>query len=364
MDKQTIFITGGHPTPAIALIEEIRKIHPSWKCYWVGRKYAFEGKNIRSSEYQLVHELGIPFLSCITGRLQRNFTLQTIPSLIKIPLGFFQSLFLILKYRPTRIVSFGGYVAVPVACAGYLLGVPIVTHEQVQHPGLGNRIIGLFAKKICVSFSETVSFFPKSNVVVTGIPIRSGIFSPPAKPSFSYPNSKLPMLYITGGSTGAQSLNDAVFPILHRLIDSWIIIHQTGEVSYSKAHTYKDSLGVSSSRYIIQPFFKISDLSWIYAHAEIILGRSGANTVAEVSALHKKAIFIPLPWAGGDEQKINAHTYALTGNAVVLDQEKVSEQSLEQALQTIKAQSVRIPKELSQDKETSARRMVQVIEAL
>jgi len=148
------------------------------------------------------------------------------------------------------------------------------------------------------------------------------------------------------------------------VIDSWTIIHQTGEVSFDRANEYKKNLGEKGDRYIIQPFFDISDLSWIYAHAEIILGRSGANTVAELSALHKKAIFVPLPWAGGDEQKMNADRYALTGNAMVIEQKHVSEQSLNQAIETLKFQKSIHQNETLTDAKTSAQRLMNVIDAL
>jgi len=334
MNNPTIIVTGGHLTPAQAVIDVLQKKYPSWNIVWVGRKYAFEGTKTQSAEYENIVRLGIPFVSLTTGRLQRKFSFYTIPSLLKIPVGIVQSMLILKKYKPALVVSFGGYIALPVALAAYVLRIPVLTHEQTHHIGASNKIIGLVAKKICVTFPETLSEVPKEKGVLTGLPIRKEIFSPPAKPSFPMPNSRLALLYITGGSTGAQSLNDKLFPFIEKLLESWVVVHQTGEISYKKALKTKESVR-HQERYIIAPFFQGEDVAWLLHHARVVIGRSGANTVAELSAVGTPAVLVSLPWAGGNEQEQNARAYVQTGNAVLLDQDSVSEENVMNTLHTL-----------------------------
>ena len=362
MKDTTILITGGHATPGIAVVEELKKTHPSWKVVWVGRKYAMEGSRAQSGEYQLVSAMDILFINLTTGRLQRRISFYTIPSLLKFPIGILESFQILKKYNPELVVSFGGYIALPIALAAYALGIPILTHEQTHKPGLANAIIGFFAKKICVTFPETLSFVPPKKAVVTGLPIRSEILKPGLHPSFPTPEENIPIVYMTGGSTGAQSLNEKLFPIIPTLVKDMIIIHQTGEASFEKAKKIQKELGVGKSRYIIAPFFQTRDVGWIYHHAAVVVGRSGANTVFEVSALNKPAIFIPLPWAGGDEQTKNAHWLASKGNAIVIQQDTLTIDAFRKALTQLLQQGENISQSSDIVMDKGAVNVVQEIE--
>ncbi|KKS90348.1 MAG: hypothetical protein UV63_C0002G0036 [Microgenomates group bacterium GW2011_GWC1_43_11] len=364
MGNPTILITGGHYTPALAVIEEMQEIHPTWKILWVGRKYAFEGSRVPSSEYTWIRLMGIPFINLTTGRLQRSFSVYTIPSLLRFPIGIMQSLGILWKYKPSLIVSFGGYIALPVAIGAFVFGIPVITHEQTHALGLANSIIARIAKKICVTFPETLSLFPKKKGVLTGLPIRSQLFAPPRAPTFGIPKETLPILYITGGSTGARSLNDKLFPIIPKLLNTMMVIHQTGDVSSQKADGVKKQLKEKTNRYIIAPFFDVKDISWIYQNADVVVGRAGANTVAEVSALNKRAIFIPLPWAGGNEQMKNAEQYQSTGNAIVIKQDAVTDVSVIQAVNTLLGRVKTSSLFSAKNKNTGTSNMVRVIESL
>jgi len=337
MKEKTIIVTGGHQGPAIAVIEEIRKKYPSWHIVWIGRKYSFEGSRVVSPEYELVRSMDIPFESLTTGRLDRSMSAQSFFSFLKIPLGIMQSVRMLRDRQPDCIVSFGGYIAVPVCLAAYLLHIPVITHEQTHALGLANSMIARIARKICVTYPETLSVVPGGKGVLTGLPIRSRIFSPPVRPSFAVPNDPLPILYVTGGSTGAKTLNEKMYAVIPRFIKDMILIHQTGDSSFSEAKILKESLGDHAGRYIIAPFFDVSDIAWIYVHADVVVGRSGANTVAEVSAFRKKAVFIPLPWSGGNEQMVNARHYQKTGNGILLKQADATKASLTDAVYTLLA---------------------------
>lgn len=293
-----LFITGGHATTALAVIDEIKEKHPDWELIFVGRKFAMEGDKEVSEEFRLVKEYAIKFLSLTTGR-SRPFNFP------KILIGFLQSLVYLIKYRPDAILSFGGYIALPVVISGWLLGIPSVTHEQTMELGLANKIISIFAKKVCVSWE-------------IGIPIRKQLFSPPKEPSFAV-DKKLPLIYITGGSTGAQSLNEKIYPVISELVKKFIVVHQTG-----RRFNQKSSL----RNYIIAPYFSVSDLAWIYKHATIVLSRGGANTVGENAALGKVAIFVPLPWSANNEQEKNAQLLVEAGSSELIPQSSLTAKSL------------------------------------
>ena len=319
-NKQTIIICGGHITPAIALIDVLKEkdVH----IVFLGRKYAMEGRRVLSFEYALIREKNIPFIPITAGR-------HTFPSVLKIPVGFFQAFWYCLTHRPSIIVSFGGYVAFPVAVAGWLLGIPVITHEQTLAPGLANNIIARIAKRVCVTFPETVSHFPNGKAVYTGLPMRSELFTPVKKSPFPLSIEKYPLLYITGGGTGAHSLNQLLFPIIPSLLKTYSIIHQTGEVSFPEAQK------IHSDRYITAPNFSLPTVSWIFAHASLVLGRSGANTVMELAALGKVAMLVPLPWSGGGEQEKNAQWLAKNGGAVVVQQSELTPKKIEDNIENI-----------------------------
>lgn len=331
----TIAITGGHVTPALALISEIRRMHPDWNLIWIGRRTALEGVNIESEEYRLIRKQGIRFLALTAGRFTRLWSFKTIYSLVKIPVGYVQALFYVARERPTIIVSFGGYIALPVVAAGAMLGIDCITHEQTHAPGLANRIIARFAKRVCVSFPETRAWFTKTKTVVTGLPIRRELLTA-AKFLQTPVTGSLPVLYITGGGTGAVTLNAVMFPAIRRLTKTFIVIHQTGHPSFAQASRLRDDLPiVQKKHYIIAPYFDIGDLSGVLREAHIVIARAGANTVGELAAIGKVAILVPLPWSAAGEQRENASWLATNGGAVVLDQPGLTDARVQRSIHEI-----------------------------
>ena len=325
--KRKVLICGGHVTPALALIDEL-KSDTTLSIVFIGRKYALEATRHVSAEFTLIAEKGIKFLPITTGRLQREFTVHTIPSLLKIPVGFIQALIYCLRERPDVIVSFGGYVALPVSVAGWLFGIPVITHEQTLSGGLTTQIVGHIAKRICVTFEESITQFPEDKVVFTGLPIRRDIFSSNKKP-YTIDEKRFPVIYVTGGSTGAKTLNDRIFPVVKRLLTDHTVIHQTGELSLPNARATQDSLAVSlRSRYIIEPYIAVGKLAWILKNAEIVISRSGANTTIELAASGSVAILVPLPWSAADEQLLHARWLAHHGGAEVMLQNAMTSESL------------------------------------
>jgi len=336
MDKQEskkkICITGGHLSPAVAVIEEIKARKKPWDIVFVGRAKTSHLNANQSEDKSLVEKMGIPFIAIHAGRFSRFFSLHSFFELFLIPVGFIESFVFCLREKPDCIVSFGGYVGLPVVKAGWLLGIPTIIHEQTHVLGLANKIASEFADKIVLTFPDA-RMQKDTRVSVVGLPLRAAFLHPPKKISFPIPADK-PILYVTGGTTGAASMNDLIFPIIHSFVHTYTVIHQTGQKSYAKALTVLDTISKEEKNsYIPMEYIESGDVAWILRHAHLVIGRSGANTVAEVAAVRKPAVFIPLPWGSHQEQRRNATWYAsIGGDVTIVDQPKTSSEQLEKII--------------------------------
>lgn len=324
---------GGHFAPALSVIQVLPK---DWEILLVGRKYAFEADKTISLEYKTATALDIPFQAITTARLQRTFTPYTLSSLVKLPVGFYEAYKLLKKYKPDLVLSFGGYVSVPVVVAAAVLRVPIVIHEQTFHAGLSNKIAARFAKYICVSWEASKQYFPKEKTVVTGNPLKIEMME---KKNFfsSHPlaseNEKLPLIYITGGSLGSHAINLLLDGCLERLLEKFVLVHQTGD-----AQEYKDFDWLSDrknilpeklqKRYILTKFVEPQETGSILKKATVVIARAGINTVSELLYFGKPALLIPLPFSQGNEQRVNAHFLKKQGLGEVFEQESLTSEKL------------------------------------
>jgi UDP-N-acetylglucosamine--N-acetylmuramyl-(pentapeptide) pyrophosphoryl-undecaprenol N-acetylglucosamine transferase len=328
MNIVKILVTGGHLTPAISVIDAMKKDHPDWKIIFVGRNKAQEGINTEAEEEKTVKSRNIPFIRLTAGRLRGHIELNSIISLLKIPVGLIQAVTICLKEKPALIVSFGGYVALPVVIAGYITGIPSVTHEQTLKPGLANRIISIFAAKICVSQKSVKKYFPAQKTVWTGIPLRESIYNPPERNEMEITDLR-PIIYITGGATGSRSVNNLVYPIISKLIRKYMVVHQVGRTWISEAGKVRQSLrGDRRKYYKYYPYIDEKNHAWILYHSGLVISRAGANTVGELEYLKTPSILLPLPWSRGNEQLLNAEYLEKSGLSVCLDQNKISPDDL------------------------------------
>lgn len=335
-----IALTGGHLTPALATIEALRRIDSKIEFVWLGRKYAQEGDPEFSVEYNLVPTLDIKFIELTAGRLQRRFTRYTIPSLFKLPRGFWESFFILKKERPDVLLSFGGYLSFPVVFSAWTLSIPTITHEQSVAPGLANKLNAFFAKKVAISWKETQIYFPENKTVLTGNPLRSAVFS--FEKTFSKNSllnnllelagkEKKKIIYITGGNQGSHFLNQTVAEILPDLVKRYFLIIQTG-----KSKLRKDFEKLQSSvklfhledRVFITQYVKSGEIGFVFKVSDLLISRAGANIVTEILALGKPAILIPLPWAAGQEQMRNARLVEDCDLGIILDQMELTPQRL------------------------------------
>lgn len=339
MDKvKKILITGGHVTPALAVIDRIRETNKYTHLVFVGRKYTSKSeKHIESFEYKEVTARKIPFIHLSTGRLTRLFSLRSIISIFQIPQGFISSWKILKEEKPDAILSFGGYMALPIAICAKFLKIPVFTHEQTIIPGLANKIIAQFADVIFLSFPESALYFKDKQIILSGNPIRNSIFEQSIKLTIE---KNIPCIYVTGGSLGAHAVNVLIENILSELLESYTIIHQTGNVTefndYNRLATLKDALPHElKSRYILKQHVSDEEIGAIYNYADIVIARAGANTFFEVVALKKPTIFIPLPWSANGEQEQHAQIFRKHKTGEVVHQSEGSAQLLKIIQQVI-----------------------------
>ncbi len=330
-----ILITGGHLSPALAVIDKLK----GEDVLYVGRKYALEGDKASSLEYQAIRDLGIQFAPITTGRLQRKFTRHTIPSFFKFPLGFFQSFLILKRFKPDVILGFGGYVSWPVIVMAAFLKIPIVIHEQTLEAGFANKLAARFAVKICISFESSRRFFPIKKVILTGNPLRKEIIEESHKSLIINHKSEgeLPLLYITGGSLGSHFINNLVKGVIQKLIKDFQIIHQTGDSreykDFDALIKIKSELGVGKENYTVRKFLTPAESAESLQKADLVVARAGINTVTELLFLGKPSLLIPLPFAQNNEQLKNARFLKAQGLGEILEQKKITGEVFLRALE-------------------------------
>jgi len=215
-----IVITGGHHNSALAVAEALRD--KSYQIVWIGHRHTMIGDPHDSLEYQEVVAAGFPFVSLLAGK----FHSRAHPvHLLRIPLGFIHALLVLSRIRPQLILGFGGYVALPIALAGKLLGIPLIAFEQTTTIGRANQIIGKIAEKNFLTWESSLPHFPVKNSQVVGLPLRRQLWTQKPKQWFS---GKRPVVFITGGKQGAHVINQAIFKLLPQLLRHYNVIHQTG----------------------------------------------------------------------------------------------------------------------------------------
>jgi UDP-N-acetylglucosamine--N-acetylmuramyl-(pentapeptide) pyrophosphoryl-undecaprenol N-acetylglucosamine transferase len=341
-----ILICGGHLTPALAVIDNLPN---DAHVLYVGRKHALEGDSAVSLEYHTVSERKIPFVTLQTGRLQRKWTKHTIPSLLKLPKGFFHAFSIIKKYKPDVIVGFGGYISVPLCIAGWMQKIPVIIHEQTLEVGLANKILSPFATKICISWKNSEKFFPKHKTSLTGNPAISVIadFIKTCHPELDSGSSlykipkqvrhdnigNRPILVIVGGSLGSHAINILVEGCLEKLLQSFTIIHQTGAAKayndYDRLLERKETLPYALRKfYTLSQFIEPEKIITTFQKADLIISRAGINTVTTLLILNKPTLFIPLPVSQNQEQLKNAQFFADHGLGEVIEQSSLTSETM------------------------------------
>lgn len=336
-----IIIIGGHLSPALSVLDSLPK---NWEILFVGRKYVFEGEKSLSLEYKTINDLKIPFKEISTGRLQRKFTKNTVPSLLKLPSGFFKALGILKKFRPDVVLGFGGYLQIPVVFASFFLKIPVVLHEQTLESGFANKICSPIAKKICISWESSARFFPKEKTILVGNPVRKEIIQNPsirqAQDRIQNSELDLPLIYVTGGSSGSHFLNHLIENLVTNLLVNFNVIHQTGDSfkydDFKRLKILRETLPKGLKKnYSIHKFINPSDVGNVLGQAEFVIGRAGMNTITELIFTKKPAILIPLTFSQNNEQVKNALFLEKLGIAKIILQKEASPQVLLSAINSM-----------------------------
>jgi UDP-N-acetylglucosamine--N-acetylmuramyl-(pentapeptide) pyrophosphoryl-undecaprenol N-acetylglucosamine transferase len=316
--------TGGHVIPALAIAQELRSRYNA-EVLFIG--------TARGIETRLVPAAGFELELITVGALNRVDLATRIKTVFDLPRAIAQSARMISEFRPDVMIGAGGYASGPAMLAASFMNVPMMAFEPNVIPGIANRLVAPMVRAAAVHFPATQRYF--RNAVVTGVPVRREFFHVPERS----PDDR-PALLVFGGSQGAHAINAAVIeslPQLAQALPGIQLIHQTGERDYEAAQSAAASAGISAevSRFI-------DDMPGAFARADLLVCRSGASTVAEITAAGKPAIFVPLPTAADDHQRHNAETLANTGAALLLPQAELTASRLAQEIASLLADRPRL----------------------
>ena len=309
--------TGGHLFPGIAIAREFMARNAQNAVLFVSTGNPFERKTLLRA--------GFPLERVSVAGIKGRGIWQKLKSLALIPLGIVQSGWIIKNFRPDLVLGVGSYAAGPVVLTAWMAGIPVVLHEQNILPGITNRALARFARRIYVSFENTAGRFDTTKVRLTGNPVRREILSPAAAEDREDDRrpDRAPVLniLIAGGSQGAHAINMAVvaaLPLVQQK-ERLRVVHQTGAADEDHVRAAYAAQGVNA---VVGAFFE--DMDRRYRQADLIICRAGATTVAEITAVGKAAIFIPFPFAADDHQKFNAEALAAQGAAEMIEEKHLA----------------------------------------
>jgi UDP-N-acetylglucosamine--N-acetylmuramyl-(pentapeptide) pyrophosphoryl-undecaprenol N-acetylglucosamine transferase len=311
--------TGGHTTPLIAVVREIKKI--SIEKGQPIPEFLYLGPNGFSKE--LLEKENIKTKIVLAGKLRRYFSFLNFLDSIKLPIGVIQAIWHIFVFMPDVVFSKGGYGSVPGVLASRFFHIPVILHESDTIPGIANKFLSGFANRIAISFAMSTKFFPQNKTALTGNPIRENIARGTielAKSAFGL-NSNKPVIFIFGGSQGAQPINELILQILPDFLEKYELIWQTGITNYEEIiKKTKEILKPMPDNCHIAAFMDENLISGAFAASTLVVSRAGASNIFEIAACAKPSILIPLPNSASDHQRENAFEYAKTGGAIVIEQ--------------------------------------------
>ncbi len=309
--------TAGHVTPNLALIPALKEA--GYEIRYIG---SYQG-----IERRLIENAGIPYDGISSGKLRRYFDLKNFSDPFRVLKGYGEARRLLKRHRPDVIFSKGGFVAVPVVLAAKHFKIPVIIHESDMTPGLANKICIPSAAKVCCNFPETLKYLPADKAILTGSPIRADLLQGDrlAGLNYSHLSSEKPILMVIGGSLGSVAVNQAVRAILPRLLENFQIIHNCG-----KGNLDESLIGTPG---YVQYEYVDAPLKHLFAAADVVISRAGANSICELLALKKPNLLIPLPAsASRGDQILNAASFAKQGFSKVLEEEQITPDTLYEAV--------------------------------
>ena len=312
--------TAGHVTPNLALLPSLKE---------AGFEIAYIG-SYTGIERQLVTDFGIRYTGVSTGKFRRYLDVKNLTDPFRVIKGFGEAKRFLKEYKPDVVFSKGGFVSVPVVRAAHSLGIPCIIHESDMTPGLANKLCYGSAVKICCNFPETVSSLPEKKAVLTGTPIRAELFTGDAakgREVCGFEDDK-PVIMVTGGSLGAMAVNQAVRDALPVLLEKYNVVHLCGKNKI-------DNMMLTIPGYKQFEYIK-DEMKDLFALADVVISRAGANAICEILALRKPNILIPLPSkASRGDQLLNAKSFEAQGYSVVLDQDDLTNKLISETVDSV-----------------------------
>ncbi len=312
--------TAGHVTPNIALLPHLTGA--GFEIYYMG---SYDG-----IEKRLIADFDIPYQGISTGKFRRYLDPKNFTDPFRVIKGYSEARKYLKQLKPDVVFSKGGFVSVPVVRAAASLKIPCIIHESDMTPGLANKLCIPAADKICCNFPETLQMLPKEKAVLTGSPIREELSSGNKLAGLNMCGftANKPVIMVIGGSQGAASVNQAVRAALPMLLEDFQIVHLCGKDKV-------DNLLLKEKGYKQFEYLK-SELKDIFAMADLVISRAGANAICELLALNKPNILIPLPSAKSrGDQLLNARSFEAQGFSIVINEDDLTENLLVEKVQEL-----------------------------
>lgn len=323
MDKKIVLTgggTAGHVTPNIALIPKLKEL--GYEIFYMG---SYDG-----IEKKLIEDFDIPYYGIATGKFRRYFDPKNFSDPFRVIKGMSEAKKYLKAIKPDVVFSKGGFVSVPVVRAAASLKIPCIVHESDMTPGLANKLCIPVAKKVCCNFPETLKNLPADKAVLTGSPIREELVKGRKEAAYElcgFDESK-PVIMVIGGSQGSAAINQAVRDALPELLKDFQIVHLCGKEKI-------DNLLLTTKGYKQFEYIK-SELKDIFAMADIVISRAGANAINELLALKKPNLLIPLPSASSrGDQILNAKSFESQGFSIVVDEDDLTVKLLVEKVQEL-----------------------------
>ena len=309
--------TAGHVTPNLALIPSLKE--RGYDIHYIGSYQGIEKK--------LIEDANIPYSGISSGKLRRYFDLRNFSDPFRVIKGYEEACKLLKELKPDVVFSKGGFVAVPVVMAARHRHIPAIIHESDMTPGLANKLCIPSAQKVCCNFPETLQYLPEEKAVLTGSPMRAELLKGDRLAGLQYAHlsAEKPVILVIGGSLGSVTVNQAVRTLLPRLLPHFQVVHICG-----KDHLDESLIGTSG---YVQFEYVDAPLKHLFAIADLVISRAGANSICEILALRKPNILIPLSAAASrGDQILNASSFAKQGFSTMLEEEALTDDTLYQAI--------------------------------
>lgn len=328
--------TGGHIYPALAVAAECIKREPASKLLYIGSETGLEK--------QIVERENIPFAAIDISGFRRSLSWKNVRTILRFMKGVGRSRQLIREFKPDIVVGTGGYVAGPVVYAASRLGVPCLIHEQNAFPGLANRFLSRYADCVAISFQESESYFSRAKrTVYTGNPCATAVVQADARRGYESLgiDENVPLVVVFGGSRGALALNEAMVEMLRFIpeLSRVQFVFVTGNAYFERTRAQMQKLGELPANLSVVPY--VNNMPEVLAAATLTVGRAGASSLAEITALGLPSVLVPSPNVTGNHQEANARALAERGASVMILEQDLSGERLFQTIRSIVTDPIR-----------------------